>query len=108
MKGWIYVATMANKEGMVKIGYSDRDPDERVKEQPRATGAPGEGKVEYAAWVNDPKEFEKRVHDRLQDVRQDRKRWFTCDVGFAARSLSSINTQLIQCVNFLEQDLAKF
>jgi hypothetical protein len=31
MKGWIYVATMTNTVEVVKIGYSDRDPDEREK-----------------------------------------------------------------------------
>ena len=54
MKGWIYVATMTNTVGVVKIGYSDRDPDERVKEWSKGTGVPREGKVEYAAWVNEP------------------------------------------------------
>jgi len=80
MKGWIYVATMTNTVGVVKIGYSDRDPDERVKEWSRATGAPGEGKVEYAAWVNGPEQHEKRVHKLLEDEREKGSEWFKCSV----------------------------
>ena len=96
MKGWIYVATMSNTVGVVKIGYSERDPDERVKEWSRATGAPGEGKVEYTAWVKDAREFEKRVHDRLNDMRQEGSEWFKCDVDYA------INTGPFQFIPFIE------
>ena len=70
IKGWIYVATMTNTVGVVKIGFLDRDPDERVKEWSKGTGVPGEGKVEYAAWVNEPEQHERRVHKLLEDKRE--------------------------------------
>jgi hypothetical protein len=80
MKGWIYIATMTNTVGVVKIGYSDRDPDERVKEWSKGSGVPGEGKVEYAAWVNGPEQHEKRVHKLLEDKREKGSEWFKCSL----------------------------
>ena len=41
MKGWVYVASMSNTVGVLKIGHSTRDPDERVREWANDTGAPG-------------------------------------------------------------------
>ena len=35
MKGWVYVVTMSNTQGVVKIGYTDRDPDTRAAELSR-------------------------------------------------------------------------
>jgi hypothetical protein len=42
---------MTNTLGVVKVGYSTNDPDERVKDWASATGAPGTAKVEYAVWA---------------------------------------------------------
>ena len=35
MKGWVHVVTMSNTQGVVKIGYTDRDPDTRAAELSR-------------------------------------------------------------------------
>ncbi len=79
MKGWVYVASMSNTVGVLKIGHSTRDPDERVREWASDTGAPGTARVEYAALVNSPAAVEQAVHRRLSKFRE-RGEWFKCDV----------------------------
>ena len=95
MKGWIYVATMTNTVGVVKIGYSDRDPDERVKEWSKGTGVPGEGKVEYAAWVNEPEQHERRVHKLLEDKREKGSEQFKCSVKDAYDAITQDRQEII-------------
>ena len=79
MKGWVYVASMSNTVGVLKIGHTTRDPDERVQELASDTGAPGVGRVEYAALVEDPEKVERAVHRHLSRCR-DKGEWFKCDV----------------------------
>lgn len=87
-EGWVYVATMTNTVGVVKIGYSRRNPDVRVKEWSKDTGAPGEGKVEYKALVTAPEEYEKMVHKDLKEFRESESgEWFKCDVATAVNSI---------------------
>ena len=87
MKGWIYIASMTNTVGVVKIGYTDRDPDKRVNEWGRSTGVPGKAEVQYAALVEDPQHVERAIHRSLSKVREPRGEWFRCDVSDAVASL---------------------
>lgn len=96
MRGWVYIATMTNTIGVVKIGYSERDPDLRVQEWARDTGAVGEAKVEYAVWVNEPREYETRVHKLLVDRRQKGSEWFKCEIQTAIEAILKSGTPLIQ------------
>ena len=95
MKGWVYVATMTNTVRVVKIGYSDRDLDERVKEWSKGTGVPGEGKVEYAAWVNEPEQHEGRVHRLLEDKREKGSEWLRCSVKDAYDAITEDRQEII-------------
>jgi hypothetical protein len=81
MKGWIYIATMTNTIGVVKIGYTYREPDTRVREWSRHTGAPGTGEVKYAALVENPQRVEKAIHRSLAECRQSNSEWFKCKVS---------------------------
>ena len=99
MKGWVYIATMSNTVGVVKIGYSGDDPDERVKEWSRDTGAPGEARVEYAAWVNEYTQYEKRVHKLLEENRVTKRgEWFRCEIVEAIKAIHRSGTPLYEDV----------
>ena len=45
MKGWVYVISNKAMPGIIKVGYSNKDPKERAAEL--GTGAPHPYKVEY-------------------------------------------------------------
>jgi hypothetical protein len=52
---------------IVKIGYTNNDPHERVKEINRATGVPSDFNVEYALPCVNGYEVEQLVHEYLED-----------------------------------------
>ena len=66
MKGWVYIATMSDTEGVVKIGYSTKDPTIRLREWSEATGAPGKANLAYAALVEHPRGVEAATHRDLK------------------------------------------
>jgi len=66
MKGWVYIATMSDAEGVVKIGYSTKDPAIRIKEWSDATGVPGKANLAYAALVENPRRVEAATHRDLK------------------------------------------
>ena len=66
MKGWVYIATMSDAEGVVKIGYSTKDPNIRIKEWAETTGAPGKAHLAYAALVENPRKVERATHRDLK------------------------------------------
>jgi len=66
MKGWVYIATMADTDGVVKIGYSTKDPVIRIKEWSETTGAPGKADLAYAILVENPSKVEAATHHDLK------------------------------------------
>ena len=75
MKGWVYIATMSDAEGVVKIGYSTKDPNIRIKEWAETTGAPGKAHLAYAALVENPRKVERATHRDLKSF-NTRGEWF--------------------------------
>lgn len=78
VKGWIYIIVHNAMPGLVKIGYSLRDPELRAKEL-EGTGVPGSYLVAYAALVESPRDFERTVHQLLGEQREG-KEWFRCEM----------------------------
>lgn len=74
MKGWVYVISNPSMPGLLKIGYSLKDPSIRAREL-EGTGMPTPYRVEYAALVDDPHRIEQSLHDRFAHFRK-RKEWF--------------------------------
>ena len=75
MKGWVYIAKMSDAEGVVKIGYSTKDPAIRIKEWSEATGAPGKANLVYAALVEHPRRVEAAAHRDLK-IFNTKGEWF--------------------------------
>lgn len=76
MKGWVYVISNKAMPGLVKVGYSEKDPEQRAKELDH-TGAPYPYIVEYEILVEEPYEIEQRVHQILSRYLEG-KEWFRC------------------------------
>lgn len=77
MAGFIYI--MSNPSfliGRVKIGKSDRDPEEFRKYELETTGVPESFAVEYYAFVKDHHDVERHVHQKLNHLRPNKQREF--------------------------------
>lgn len=89
VKGWVYVITNKAMPGLVKIGYSLKDPSLRAAEF-NGTGTPHPYKVEYEALVFNPREIEQRTHIALQsEGLHENKEWFKCSVLTAIANLEN-------------------
>jgi hypothetical protein len=74
MSGWVYVFANAVVPGHVKVGFTERDPEQRAKEL-AVTGLPGTYTVEFAVQVSNPRDVEREAHRILGDFHY-RKEWF--------------------------------
>jgi hypothetical protein len=74
MKGWVYIITNRAMPGLVKVGYSDRDPENRANEL-NSTASPHPHVVEFAVLVDEPKQIEQATHRCLSDYHEG-KEWF--------------------------------
>jgi hypothetical protein len=85
IRGWVYVISNPSLPGLVKVGFSRKDPQLRAQEFGGA-GIPHPYKVEYDCIVKAPRDIEQRVHKRLEAAREQ-KEWFRCTVAEAARAI---------------------
>ena len=80
-KGWVYVLTNEFMPGLLKIGFSRRDPKIRAEELYKKMRMPGEFIVRYKALVKNPKEIENLVHKKLNSKRvNSRREFFKCKI----------------------------
>jgi hypothetical protein len=96
IRGWIYIITNNAMPGLVKIGYSTKDPCLRAKELD-CTGTPHSYEVIYDALLWEPREVEQKVHVILRNKREG-KEWFRCSIedSIKAIRLASIDQQIIE------------
>ena len=93
---WVYVLSNPSMPGMVKIGYTNGDPEGRVKEINRATGIPTNFIVEYAIPCVNGYEVEQLVHEALDNVRvNNRKEFFNINIEEAKHLLDEIGKPYI-------------
>jgi hypothetical protein len=85
VRGWVYVITNKAMPGLVKVGFSTKDPKLRADEL-NHTGIPHPYIVQYDALVEHPYGIEQRVHSKLFAVREG-KEWFRCS---AAEAISAV------------------
>jgi hypothetical protein len=76
IRGWVYVISNAAMPGLVKVGYSTKDPQLRAEEL-AGTGVPHPYVVERELLAFSPREIEQEVHARLAH-RREGKEWFKC------------------------------
>lgn len=76
IRGWVYVITNKAMPGLIKVGYSTKDPHLRAGEL-NHTGSPHPYSVEYDVLVRNPKDIESKIHSSLSNKREG-KEWFRC------------------------------
>lgn len=76
IRGWVYLMDNKAMPGLVKIGFSTKDPFLRAPEL-NSTGVPLDFDVLYDALTINPREIEQQVHRELGYCRVG-KEWFRC------------------------------
>lgn len=88
MKGWVYVISNKAMPGILKIGYSTKDPKLRAEEL-NHTGSPHPYIVEYEMLIEEPYQIEQRIHKILSGDKEG-KEWFRCSVKEAIVAIKEI------------------
>ena len=90
-QGYIYILSNKSIPGILKIGYTDRTPQERVKEINSATGVITNWYVANSFTCRSPKVIENLVHTQLNDYRiTNNKEGFAVSLIEAERIISNI------------------
>ena len=88
---WVYVLSNPSMPNMLKIGYTNGDPEGRVKEINRATGIPTDFVVEYALPCVNGYEVEQLVHNELETYRvSSKKEFFNINLEEAKQIINQI------------------
>jgi T5orf172 domain len=74
--GYIYILSNPSMPSLLKIGWTLRNAKERAVELSRATGIPGQFRVEYEIYVGNPDKIEKIIHSKLDHRRWNKNREF--------------------------------
>lgn len=85
MTGWVYMIVNRSMRGLVKIGFTDRDPDTRAQELSH-TGSPYPYEVIFTVEVDHAALIEKRTHQLLAKYHAG-KEWFRCPVHIAQSAI---------------------
>lgn len=68
--GYVYILKNSFMPGLVKIGYTDRDPIKRSRELSSFTGVPGRFEIVFSWNVSNAAEIEKQIHSELANSRR--------------------------------------
>lgn len=88
MKGWVYIISNPSLPGLIKIGFSMKDPDLRAEELDHS-GVPYKYKVEYEILIDNPSEIEHNLHNVFHDLHEG-KEWFRIQPAEAIRKIKEI------------------
>ena len=72
----VYILSSPSQPNLVKIGFTDRNAEDRAKEISRATGVALPFKVQWVFHCYNGKELEGRVHRHLKEYRVNKDREF--------------------------------
>lgn len=82
--GWVYILTNPSMPGLVKVGFTTRDPTTRAAELTAAAGVPTPFTIAWCRAVADCAAVESTVHRMLDDRRvSGRREFFRCDLTTA-------------------------
>ena len=88
VRGWVYVLSNKAMPGLLKIGYSTKDPVLRIDEL-NGTGIPYPFDLEYDALVYEPRILERKIHAELAAAREA-KEFFRVSVHTAIETIRAI------------------
>ena len=95
-EGYVYCMTNEHMPGFVKVGYTDRTPEERLAEANGDTWSIPCWKCEISVRVRSPRDAEKAIHLLLShdDGRvSSRREFFTCSVDYVKMVFAILRTQ---------------
>jgi hypothetical protein len=95
-EGYVYCMTNEHMPGFVKVGYTDRTPEERLAEANGDTWSIPCWKCETSVRVKSPRDAEKTIHLLLShdDGRvSPRREFFTCSVDYVKMVFAILRTQ---------------
>lgn len=84
--GFVYIATNESFANLKKIGFTSRNPSERISELD-STGVPTPFRISYLVCLKNPFRFEQVIHERLSQYRKRDNREF-----FEITLIDAINT----------------
>jgi hypothetical protein len=73
---WVYVLDNPAFPNLIKIGYTDRSPTERIEELSRATSVPEPFTLLFACELDNADRLEKDLHQKLERFRKNKAREF--------------------------------
>ena len=82
-EGYIYCMTNTAMPGLVKVGMTLDDPEERAAELSCVTGVPARFEVAISKRVSNPAKKEEAIHDLLSTLGfryNERREFFTCSL----------------------------
>ena len=93
MAGFVYImSNPAFADGRIKIGKSDRDPEDFRKAELSSSGVPEPFKVEYWAYVDNHHDIEKKVHHHFSQYRPNKNRvFFTTSIPIAIDAIRELS-----------------
>lgn len=94
---FIYILSNPSLPGLLKIGYTSKNPMERKKELDKATGVPVPFVLEFTKKCINGQQLERAVHNYLECYRvNNRKEFFEISLKDAKTTIDSIYNQLYQ------------
>jgi hypothetical protein len=92
--GYIYILSNEHMPGLVKIGFTDRDPITRSKELSSHTGVPGKFNIEKSWEVLGAAAIEAAVFEELATLRLDGREFFKFSAP--AKAINRVTSILLQ------------
>lgn len=94
-EGYVYILINSSMRGLVKIGETSRNPEQRASELSKPTGIPTPFEVAYEEFVQDRKTVEKLLHTELAPYREEQNReFFRISLNEAIKALRKIAENL--------------
>jgi hypothetical protein len=88
-KGYVYILINENVPSLVKIGFTNRDPETRAIELSNVTGVPGEWIVKKSWHIHDPEVWEKNIFRVLSPYRKTGE-FFSLDLADAIAKITAL------------------
>lgn len=109
MRGWVYIISNKGMPDLIKIGYTNRDPNIRATELD-STSSPYPYIVDYEILLDNAFNVEQRVFQILHEFRiNPRKEWFRCNHETAIIAIrEAAGNQTIYLENFKKLEREQF
>lgn len=106
--GYIYVMMNPSMQGIVKIGFTRRTPEERLEELSKATGVPTPFILVYKEHFNDCIRAEKLIHSMLEERGEkvsSNREFFSTEVSKAIKVVQEVKLADEEDLNVIDDSL---